>query len=91
MKANNKTAAIIQNLMKSWQNYERGRQSLGGQLILPVLFFAIKNSKGKKPLLLLVLKWSRLPDSDRRPHPYHGCALPAELRRHLYAVRAFRA
>ena len=25
--------------------------------------------------------WSRLPDSNRRPHPYHGCALPAELSR----------
>ena len=25
--------------------------------------------------------WSRLPDSDRGPHPYHGCALPTELSR----------
>ena len=29
----------------------------------------------------LVLSWSRLPDSDRGPHPYHGCALPTELSR----------
>ena len=28
-------------------------------------------------------KWSRLPDSNRGPHPYHGCALPTELSRRL--------
>ena len=25
--------------------------------------------------------WSRFSDLNRRPHPYHGCALPAELNR----------
>jgi hypothetical protein len=23
--------------------------------------------------------WSPPPESNRRPHPYHGCALPTEL------------
>ena len=27
-------------------------------------------------------KWSLRPESNRGPHPYQGCALPAELRRH---------
>ena len=33
--------------------------------------------------------WSRLPDSNWRPHPYHGCALPTELSRRWFvcAVR----
>src|SRR5829696_9296183 len=26
-----------------------------------------------------VLWWSPPPESNRRPHPYHGCALPTEL------------
>ena len=30
--------------------------------------------------------WSRLPDSNRGPHPYHGCALPAELSRRIFMV-----
>ena len=25
------------------------------------------------------LLWSPPPESNRRPHPYHGCALPTEL------------
>ena len=29
--------------------------------------------------------WSLLPGSNRRPHPYHGCALPTELKRHLWS------
>ena len=51
---------------------------------------------GKQKILCLYrgynFKWSRLPDSNRGPHPYHGCALPTELSRHrsnLNAVRAF--
>ena len=29
----------------------------------------------------IFITWSRLSDLNRRPHPYHGCALPAELSR----------
>ena len=29
---------------------------------------------------------SRRPESNRRPHPYHGCALPAELRRRYVSL-----
>ena len=32
--------------------------------------------------------WSRLPDSNRRPHPYHGCALPTELSRRCEALQS---
>ena len=34
--------------------------------------------------------WSRLPDLNWRPHPYHGCALPAELSRLNYKYRLKR-
>ena len=27
--------------------------------------------------------WSRCAGLNRRPHPYHGCALPTELQRHV--------
>ena len=32
-----------------------------------------------EPLSHLRLNWSPHPESDRGPHPYHGCALPTEL------------
>ena len=32
-----------------------------------------------------VFKWSSEPDLNRRPHPYQGCALPAELSEHIGA------
>ena len=42
----------------------------------------VKNKKGLKGFPLSPCYfWSRLADSNRRPHPYHGCALPAELSR----------
>ena len=31
--------------------------------------------------LYRIIFWSRFSDLNRRPHPYHGCALPAELNR----------
>ena len=36
---------------------------------------------------------SHLPDSNRRPHPYHGCALPAELKRpiHFFQIKTPQA
>ena len=30
-----------------------------------------------------LFKWSRDRDLNPGPHPYHGCALPTELSRHL--------
>ena len=30
-----------------------------------------------------VLFWSCWADSNRRPHPYQGCALPTELQQHM--------
>ena len=30
-----------------------------------------------------VLFWSCWADSNRRPHPYQGCALPTELQQHI--------
>jgi hypothetical protein len=38
-------------------------------------------------IVISFLNLSRLSDSNRRPHPYHGCALPAELRRHKYTIK----
>ena len=48
-------------------------------MIVILLLMSIK--KLRRIPAELVLSWSRLPDSDRGPHPYHGCALPTELRR----------
>ncbi len=34
-----------------------------------------------------VLFWSCWADSNRRPHPYQGCALPTELQQHNVATK----
>ena len=49
----------------------------------------MKHKKNPTGYVLFILfnKWSLEPESNWRPHPYHGCALPAELsrqRRELY-------
>ena len=31
--------------------------------------------------------WSCWADSNRRPHPYQGCALPTELQQHIWRPR----
>ena len=44
----------------------------------------MRNKKAPKLLhfrAITLKKWSRFSDLNRRPHPYHGCALPAELNR----------
>ena len=44
----------------------------------------LRNKKAPKLLhfrAITLKKWSRFSDLNRRPHPYHGCALPAELNR----------
>ena len=46
--------------------------------------------KQKKPLKSEDLSgffWSCWADSNRRPHPYQGCALPTELQQHKMATR----
>ncbi len=40
-----------------------------------------KYYKKKIPPRITVLIWSRCPESNRRPFPYHGNALPSELQR----------
>ena len=38
-----------------------------------------KSSKNRQNLSILPIKWSCWADSNCRPHPYQGCALPTEL------------
>ena len=44
---------------------------------------SIEKIRKSFPSRIFSIFWSRLPDSNRRPHPYHGCALPAELSRRI--------
>jgi hypothetical protein len=39
--------------------------------------------KKKKALKIKAFSWSCWADSNRRPHPYQGCALPTELQQHM--------
>ena len=39
--------------------------------------------KKKKALIFKAFSWSCWADSNRRPHPYQGCALPTELQQHM--------
>ena len=36
------------------------------------------------PLHNPAILWSCWADSNRRPHPYQGCALPTELQQHIF-------
>ena len=45
--------------------------------------FQKENSSDKSELFSF---WSSHPDSNWRPHPYHGCALPTELWEHVERV-----
>ena len=40
--------------------------------------------KTPKPLSLDANSWSCWADSNRRPHPYQGCALPTELQQQTW-------
>ena len=41
-------------------------------------------AKTRSPLRDNGFHWSCWADSNRRPHPYQGCALPTELQQHIY-------
>ena len=42
-----------------------------------------KQKKTPETVGFQVLFWSCWADSNRRPHPYQGCALPTELQQHM--------
>ena len=42
-----------------------------------------KKEKTSKPLRFQGFLWSCWADSNCRPHPYQGCALPTELQQHM--------
>ena len=42
-----------------------------------------KQKKTPETIGFQVLFWSCWADSNRRPHPYQGCALPTELQQHM--------
>ena len=49
----------------------------------------VKSLHSKSPSILLGdLLWSHDRGLNPRPHPYHGCALPTELSRHIYLLLA---
>ena len=69
----------------------------GLRFVLSVVFYVVnenpqnrirlKSCKKKETtpeiLRFQVLFWSCWADSNRRPHPYQGCALPTELQQHI--------
>ena len=69
----------------------------GLRFVLSVVFYVVnenpqnrirlKSCKKKETtpeiLRFQVLFWSCWADSNRRPHPYQGCALPTELQQHM--------
>ena len=46
-----------------------------------------KQKKTPETVGFQVLFWSCWADSNRRPHPYQGCALPTELQQHNMATK----
>ena len=46
-----------------------------------------KQKKTPETVGFQVLFWSCWADSNRRPHPYQGCALPTELQQHNVATK----
>ncbi len=43
----------------------------------------MEKEKALKPLSFKAIFWSCWADSNCRPHPYQGCALPPELQQHM--------
>ena len=41
------------------------------------------NENKKASIFIDAFSWSCWADSNRRPHPYQGCALPTELQQHV--------
>ena len=52
-----------------WLRHQHGRR------FAPPMSVSVRHQK--------VESWSHLSGLNRRPHPYHGCALPTELRWHI--------
>ena len=46
-------------------------------------FKSVAAQKNNQDRMVLVIFWSCQPDLNWRPHPYQGCALPAELQQHV--------
>ena len=68
------------------QDYQSGDAALQARST-PLL--ATNFIQSKTPSITLgVLLWSHDRGSNPRPHPYHGCALPTELSRHIYLLLA---
>ena len=48
-----------------------------------------KKEKASKPLRFQDFQWSCWADSNCRPHPYQGCALPTELQQQMATRKGF--
>ena len=46
--------------------------------------FGRKSKKNPRNRMISGIFWSCWADSNRRPHPYQGCALPTELQQHKW-------
>jgi hypothetical protein len=82
---NSLTQSVLQTIQKfNCRNVEKSDPILGISLEREG-FPAGETGKmaNKKPpealRLQVVFQWSCYPDSNWRPHPYQGCALPTEL------------
>ena len=58
----------------------------GKRIIKNVLKVHLCNKKAPKTEVFDAF-WSCWADSNRRPHPYQGCALPTELQQHIWRPR----
>ena len=61
-----------------------------GSTLTHTLTHRLNWSKSKEKALLSIESrafWSCWADSNRRPHPYQGCALPTELQQHNVATK----
>ena len=57
-----------------------------GSTLIHTLTHRLNWSKSKEKVLFSIENrtfWSCWADSNRRPHPYQGCALPTELQQHM--------
>ena len=73
-----KTPILDRILDKKSRTNKRGQQNASS--VCEILHFLPKCKE--KNLHFCKFLWSWWPDSNRRPHPYQGCALPTELHQH---------
>ena len=79
--AGQETAISCPVLFMPFRIFRRGGQSVG-RASAPHFdphYFKGKDNKNHRFLLKTVVFWSCWADSNCRPHPYQGCALPTEL------------